>query len=304
MVLPALIFIAAALATYGVTMLVTPTRLEKRVRSLTVVEEEATPRWREKMSDVVGPFANLSTPSGEWDLSPLRLKFFQAGLRSDEARLIYFGCKSILPLFFAGGAFVALRFAGGYALLQTSFYLILAAMVGCYVPNIYLFLRIRRRKREILDNFADTADLMLVCVEAGMGLDAALSKVANEMRITSVVMAEELHLTNLEVRAGGSREKSLRNLTLRTGVEEIGTFSAMLIQADKFGTSVGDSLRVFSEDLRGKRQIRAEETAAKIPTKMLFPLVLCVFPSILMVILGPAIIQIIRTLLPSIAGTN
>jgi tight adherence protein C len=145
---------------------------------------------------------------------------------------------------------------------------------------------------------------MLVCIEAGLGLDAALSKVGDEIRRKSVGLAEELHLTNLEMRAGGTREKSLRNLALRTGVEEVGTFSTMLTQADKFGTSIGDSLRVFSDDLRHKRQVRAEERAAKVPTKMLFPLVICIFPAIIMVILGPAIIQVFRTMLPMLAGGN
>jgi tight adherence protein C len=141
-----------------------------------------------------------------------------------------------------------------------------------------------------------------VCIEAGLGLDAALSKVAEEIRLQSVALAEELHLTNLEMRAGGTREQSLHNLALRTGVEEVGTFATMLTQADRFGTSIGDSLRVFSDDLRHKRQTRAEEAAAKIPTKMLFPLVLFIFPSIIMVILGPAIIQVIRTVVPMLSG--
>ncbi len=118
----------------------------------------------------------------------------------------------------------------------------------------------------------------------------------------SVALAEELHLTNLEMRAGGTRETSLRNLALRTGVNEIGTFAAMLTQADKFGTSIGESLRVFSDDLRHKRQVRAEEMAAKVPTKMLFPLVVCIFPALIMVIMGPAAIQIIRTVLPMLTG--
>jgi tight adherence protein C len=143
---------------------------------------------------------------------------------------------------------------------------------------------------------------MLVCIEAGLGLDAALTRVAEEIRIKSVALAEEIHLTNLEMRAGASREKSLRNLALRTGVEEVGIFAVMLTQADKFGTSVGESLRVFSDDLRHKRQIRAEELAAKIPTKMLFPLVVFIFPSICMVVLGPAVIRIIRTVLPLIGN--
>jgi tight adherence protein C len=118
------------------------------------------------------------------------------------------------------------------------------------------------------------------------------------MRRKSVALAEELHLTTLEMRAGGSREKALRNLAVRTGVEETNTFATMLTQADRFGTSIGESLRVFSEDLRHKRMMRAEEIAAKVPTKMLFPLVLCIFPSIIMVILGPSIIQIARTVMP------
>ena len=137
-----------------------------------------------------------------------------------------------------------------------------------------------------------------------MGLDAALSKVAEEIRIKSQALADELHWTNLEMRAGSSREKTLHNLAARTGVEEIHSFAAMLTQADRFGTSIGDSLRVFSDDLRHKRQMRAEELAAKIPTKMLLPLVLCIFPAIVMVVLGPAVIGIVRTVLPMMAGNG
>jgi tight adherence protein C len=141
-------------------------------------------------------------------------------------------------------------------------------------------------------------------MEAGLGLDAALTKVADEVKRKSLALAEELHLTNLEMRAGASREKALHNLALRTGVDEIATFAAMLTQADKFGTSIGDSLRVFSDDLRYKRQMRAEELAAKIPTKMLFPLVVFIFPSIIMVVMGPAVIQIIRTIMPMLNGAK
>ncbi|BEP34621.1 hypothetical protein GmRootV59_15950 [Variovorax sp. V59] len=131
-------------------------------------------------------------------------------------------------------------------------------------------------------------------------LDAALVKVTEEIRVKSEALALELHWTNLEMRAGGTREKSLRNLALRTGVEEIGTFATMLTQAD--GTSIGESLRVFSEDLRHKRQVRAEELAAKVPTKMLLPLVLCIFPCISMVILTPAAIRVIRIIAPMLSG--
>jgi tight adherence protein C len=186
--------------------------------------------------------------------------------------------------------------------LTLMFYVMLFALIGCYLPNLVLRFLARRRQREIFDNFPDASDLLLVCIEAGLGLDAGLTKVADEIKRKSVALAEEVHLTNLEMRAGATREKALRNLAVRTGVDEIGTFATMLTQADKFGTSIGESLRVFSDDLRYKRQVRAEEKAAKVPTKMLFPLVVCIFPSIIMVIMGPAAIQVIRTIAPMLNG--
>ena len=158
------------------------------------------------------------------------------------------------------------------------------------------------RQREIFETFPDALDLMTVCVESGLGLDAALAKVTEEMRLKSIPLAEELHLVNLELRAGSTREKALRNLALRTGVDEVNTFVTMLVQADRFGTSIGDSLRVFSDELRTKRRLRAEEMAAKIPLKLLFPLVFCIFPSLMLVLLGPAFIQVYRILLPTMAG--
>lgn len=299
MVLPILIFITVTLGLAGLFMLATPTKTQQRLRMLSDPEEKSN--WIKSAVHLVGPFAKLSAPEGDWEKSPLRIRFINAGIRHPEAQLIYFGIKSLLPLLFAGVAFMGLRVATELTGLTFIVWLMMAALLGCYLPNFYLSWRIKERKREIFENFPDAADLMLVCVEAGLGLDAGLNKVAEEMKSKSVALAEELHLTNLEMRAGGTREKSLRNLALRTGVEEIGTFATMLTQADKFGTSIGESLRVFSDDLRHKRQTRAEETAAKIPTKMLFPLVVCIFPSIIMVIMGPAAIQVIRTILPMIS---
>lgn len=227
---------------------------------------------------------------------------FNAGIRHPDAYLIYFGLKTLLPLGFAAVAFLMLRAAGSAGGMTMLLWLALAALAGCYLPNALLYLRIRTRRREIFENFPDAADLMLVCVEAGLGLDAGLAKVTEEIQIKSRALAQELHWTNLEMRAGGTREKSLRNLALRTGVEEIGTFATMLTQADRFGTSIGESLRVFSDDLRHKRQVRAEELAAKVPTKMLLPLVLCIFPCISLVILTPAAIRVIRMIGPMLTG--
>lgn len=300
LIIPALIFLAVTLGLIGIFFWLTPTKMDQRLQTLH--DPVLKYQWTETVVNLIGPFAKLSSPTGDWDASPLRIKFINAGIRHSDAQLIYFGAKTLLPLIFAAVAFFSLRAFSLYAGLTFIFYLMLSAMIGCYLPNISLSLMIKSRKREIFENFPDASDLMLVCIEAGLGLDAALAKVTEEIRMKSLALAEELHLTNLEMRAGSTREKSLRNLALRTGVEEIGTFATMLTQADKFGTSIGESLRVFSDDLRHKRQIRAEEMAAKVPTKMLFPLVVCIFPSIIMVIMGPAAIQVIRTILPMLNG--
>lgn len=300
LILPILIFLAVTLGLAGLYLLLAPSRTQQRLQAIANPGEKSN--WVEAAVNIVGPFAKLSAPEDDWDTSALRISFINAGIRHPDARLVFFGAKSLLPLLFAGIAFLMLRTAGQYEGLALLMLVLLPALIGCYLPNFLLHWKIRNRKREIFENFPDASDLMLVCVEAGLGLDAGLAKVADEIRIKSLALAEELHLTNLEMRAGGTREKSLRNLALRTGVEEVGIFATMLTQADKFGTSIGESLRVFSDDLRHKRQTRAEELAAKVPTKMLFPLVVCIFPSIIMVIMGPAAIRVLRTILPMISG--
>ena len=299
LVLSSLIFLALTLAGAGFFLWVTPTRAEQRLQVIAGPREKSN--WTETIVKVAGPLARLSAPDGDWENSLLRMRFLHAGIRSPDARLVFFGAKTLLPLALAGLTYMMLRAMNQTGSLTLIFYVLLAALIGCYLPNLVVFLIIRSRQREIFENFPDASDLMLVCVEAGLGLDASLTRVADEIRRKSAALAEELHLTNLEIRAGGTREKSLRNLALRTGVEEVGTFATMLTQADKFGTSIGDSLRVFSDDLRHKRQIRAEESAAKVPTKLLIPLVTCIFPAVIMVILGPAVIQIVRTILPMLS---
>jgi len=300
MLFPILVFFAVSLAIGGLSMWLLPTRTEQRLQA--VAQPAGKSPWAETVVKLVGPFAQLSSPTGDGETSPLRVRFLNAGIRYPDAHLVYFGMKTLLPLGFAGLAFLVLRAAGSDGGTKMLLWLAVAALIGCYLPNAVLYLRIRSRKREIFENFPDAADLMLVCVEAGLGLDAGLVKVTDEMRVKSVALAQELHWTNLEMRAGNTREKSLRNLALRTGVEEIGTFATMLTQADRFGTSIGESLRVFSDDLRHKRQVRAEELAAKVPTKMLLPLVLCIFPCVSMVILTPAAIRIVRIIMPMLNG--
>jgi tight adherence protein C len=150
------------------------------------------------------------------------------------------------------------------------------------------------RQRELLNHFPDAIDLLMVCVEAGLGLDAALARVTDELKIKWPTLADELRLVNLELRAGGTRQQALRNLALRTGLEELNTLVAMLVQAERFGTSIGDSLRIYSSELRARRRARAEEAAAKIATKLLFPLIFCLFPALMFVLIGPGAIGIYR----------
>lgn len=301
--LAALVFVTVTSAIAAAFFWFVPTRAEKRLRAETAPVAR-DPRWTETVVKLAGPLSRLSAPDGDWENSRLRLRFINAGLRGGEARLLFYGAKTALPLAMAGLAYFLLRVTNQSYGVTLLFYVLLAALIGVYLPNFVLWMFVRRRKRDIFENFPDAADLMLVCMEAGLGLDSALTKVADEVKHKSVPLAEELHLTNLEMRAGATRDKALHDLALRTGVEEVGTFASMLTQADKFGTSIGDSLRVFSDDLRYKRQVRAEEQAAKVPTKMLFPLVFFIFPSIIMVIMGPAAIQIIRTIMPMLNGTS
>jgi tight adherence protein C len=154
----------------------------------------------------------------------------------------------------------------------------------------------------MLEGFPDALDLMVVCVEAGMGLDAAINRVGEEMKLRNAVVSEEFRLMGLELRAGKLRRDALRNLGIRTGLDDVKSLMTLLIQTDKFGTSVAQALRVHSDSMRTKRYQKAEEIAAKLPVKLVFPLILFIFPSLFVVIIGPAVIRIFRVLLPALGG--
>jgi tight adherence protein C len=293
-VFPLLIFLAVSAAALGLFLL-WPSALQRRVQQLARPLPGAI-AWSRHAARVARPLARLSAPQGPWEQSPLRLMFLQAGIARPDARLYYFAAKTVLPFAAAAAAFAAMP--GREGLLQQLLAVGVAALCGLYAPNWVVQSLRRRRQREIFEHFPDATDLLLVCMEAGLGMDSALNRVAQEIGLSSRALAHELHLTNLELRAGASREQALRHLALRTGVQEIASFALMLKQADRLGTSIGDSLRVYSDELRHKRMVRAEELAARVPTKMLLPLVLCIFPSIILVVMGPAAIQIVRTLMP------
>jgi tight adherence protein C len=302
-----IIFVTATGVAMALLLPIAVSREKKRLGAIVdatgYAENKAHAHWSETIVKLASPLAKLSLPADGWEKSPLRLRFIRAGYRGDAAIALYFGSKTLLAVVFPTLVYLYLIVAGDN--LKTGMLLLVllsAATIGYYLPNVLLSKLVFVRQREIFETFPDAADLLLVCVEAGLGLDAALIKVTEEIRIKSLALSQELHLVNLELRAGSSRDKALRNLALRTGVEEVNTFVTMLVQADRFGTSIGDSLRVFSDELRTKRKLRAEEMAAKIPLKLLFPLVFCIFPSLLCVLLGPAFIQVYRILIPALSG--
>ncbi|EEG09814.1 type II secretion system F family protein [Pseudogulbenkiania ferrooxidans] len=302
-----IIFVAVFGVALTISMQIAPNRVKARLDKIseteTPIDSDSASAWVAKAVKIATPLAKLSVPAEGWETSPIRIRFMNAGYRGQSAVPLFFGAKTFLALLFPTILFLYLGLTGGHK-DGTNFllFMLLAAGIGYYLPNILLSRRVENRQREIFNNFPDAIDLLLVCVEAGLGLDAALLKVGEEMRIKSPILADELHLVNLELRAGSTKERALRNLAIRTGVQEVDTLVAMLIQSDRFGTSIGESLRVHADDLRTKRRLRAEEAAAKIPLKLLFPLIFCIFPALLLVLLGPAFIQIYRVLLPTLGG--
>ena len=172
-------------------------------------------------------------------------------------------------------------------------------MLGFYLPTMFIAIRQSARHDAVLTSLPDALDLLVICVEAGLGVAAALQRVAVEMRIASPVLAGELVLVNQEMQTGISRTDALRNLAERTGVDEVYSLVAMLIQTDRLGTSVGQALRAHADSMRTKRRQRAEQLARKATVKLAFPLVLLIFPALLLVLLGPAAIQLMRALTAS-----
>jgi tight adherence protein C len=269
-----------------------------------ITNGESTP-WIARIIKLSGPLAYLSLPKEGWENSALRTRFMNAGFRNASAPVIYFTAKTALAIFLPLLAFFILSSSSAkYGSNILLLWLLGSAAIGYYLPNILLKNIIVRRQREIFEAFPDALDLMTVCVEAGLAMDAALARVSAEIGLKSEVLSDELNLVTLELRAGSSKEKALRNLALRTGVEDVDALVAMLIQSERFGTSIAASLRVQSDQLRTKRRQRAEEQAAKIALKLLFPLIFCIFPSLLVVLMGPAFIQIMRVLLPTMSGTQ
>ncbi len=222
----------------------------------------------------------------------MRARLLHAGYRKPGALYIYLGTRVLLAVGLFALVLVSWPLAGvagGRVVLGP----MMAAAAGWMMPRLILSRRIKKRHNVMQKALPDTLDLMVICVEAGLGLNQALIRVSEEMESLSGPMSEELQITNLEIRAGTPREEALRNMGDRTNVADLRQLVAMLIQTDRFGTSIAQALRVQADNLRTARRQRAEEAAAKTTIKMIFPLVLFIFPAMFVVILGPAVFHIV-----------
>ncbi|MGE5469751.1 MAG: type II secretion system F family protein [Bacteroidota bacterium] len=301
----ALVFMSVfGLAVWGMFALA-PNAARDRLHALvpTSGRRPASTSWVERVLGLTARFGSLSIPEEGWEQSGIRTRFMNAGIRSASAPMLYFGAKTSLAIGLPVLAYLGLALFGSkMGLNGMLLVLLMVAAIGYYLPNMVLSRWVQRRQREVFETFPDALDLMIVCIEAGLGIEVALNRVAEDIAHKSEALSDELRLVGLELRAGSNREHALRNLALRTGVEEVDTWVTMIIQADRFGTSIAAALRIHSEMLRTKRRQRAEEAAAKIALKLLFPLIFCIFPSLMLVLLGPAFIQIHHVLLPTLAG--
>ena len=297
MYLPVLAFVFGSLLVGALALMFMPSKagaIDRRLEELmlTPEAEERKPR----MQSLVALFKRIGekVPRSPKEMGPLRLRLTQAGYRREEALTIFFGIRVL----FALGLFM---FFSTSIVAKPNMTMALAGLGAGYVlPGMLLARLAKRRAHKIQLSLADALDLLVVSVEAGLGLDQAMTRVGTELAFAYPDLSDELKLINLELRAGKPRAEALRNLADRTGVDDLSSLVTMLIQTDKFGTSVAQSLRVYSETLRTKRRQRAEEAAAKTGVKMVFPLVFCIFPAVWIVTIGPAAIRFMTVLFPMI----
>lgn len=268
---------------------------QRRNRRLVSIDTESKPD--QKASGLVQSLSKLSLPEDGWQNSDLRLRFVRAGFTDRSVLQIYFAAKTSLafglPVVVAGTLYVI---SPGVPPLEVLMYALISLAIGYFLPDLFLRFRTTQRSDEIQRALPDLMDLLVVCVEAGLGLESALTRVSRDIGRNSPALGQELFLTTLEMRAGAGRIAALKNMALRVNLEDLDGLISMLVQSDKFGTSLADALRIHADNTRIRRTQRAEEYAAKIPVKILFPLILFIFPALMIVLGGPAIIRLIQAL--------
>ncbi len=298
-------FVTGTFFVYGILHYVGNRRLVKERFKKTAAAEMPLYRHgdsslKKRFIEWVSSFGKLAMKEQQ-DISQLRMALIQAGFRHPKGTAIYFGIRALaaftLPLpYLLANAMQGVMSSGNLGVC-----LLLAAM-GFYLPPLLLRVMTRRRQDRIDRALPDVLDLMIVCMEAGLSLLGTINRVADEVKPISMDLYKELHLTNAELRAGIPREQALRNMEERTGVQNVKALVSMMIQSDRLGTSISHALRIHAAFLRTQRSQRAEEKAAKLPVKILFPMLLFIFPAVFIVVLGPAAIHIIQSSVFKVGG--
>lgn len=242
----------------------------------------------------VRPFARFLMPTNARERDVMDQRFVKAGLSSPNAMPAFYGIKALGALAMLTLWTMSESMLPKLTTSQVVFYSALCTFIGVMLPNFVLNRLIERRQRALRNAFPDALDLLVVCIESGLGLVAALQRVAGELQVSHPELAAELSRINAEIGAGMERDQALRNLADRTGLDDIRGLVGLLVHSMRFGTSIADALRVYSEEFRDKRMQRAEEIAATLGTKMIFPLIFCFFPSFFLVAVGPAVIRVIQ----------
>lgn len=294
LLLAIVLFLTVALAvfSFGAAAYAPSSVLGSRLRALgwQKTQQQEKPAFKERLEQALDPLSR-ALPLSPSEVSRTRAWLIQAGYRDPRHLTMYVGSRALLALV----GLLAVIAATGF----DSVILMVSVTAFCFfLPRFVLKRMIRDRQRRITLALPDALDLTVICVEAGLALDQAMMRVGEDLHHAHPDLSDEFHLVNLEMRAGKPRVEALRNLTERTGVDDVRALVGTLVQTDRFGTSVAQALRVHSDSLRTERRQRAEEQAAKTTIKMVIPLVIFVLPSIIFVTLGPAVIQLIRTLLP------
>jgi tight adherence protein C len=303
--IPLLVFAGIVLGIWAVLSMISQRnsraqeRLARLSRPTSLAEIEEPNKKVERFKGLMQTAKALSSPlmpQSELEQSNLKLKLANAGFRSDAAPMVYSGIRfaSLLGFLLLGLALVVP--SQGLNLRSLKWILLITA-VGFYLPSIILWYLRSQRQQAIFLTLPDALDLLVVCVESGLGLDAALRKVCDEMSEHAKVICEEFSLANFQLQMGRPRREVLHDLGVRTGVDDVRSLAAILIQADRFGSSIAQALRVQSDSMRTRRKQIAEEKAAKTAVQLIFPLVLFIFPGIFVVLVGPAAISIARNML-------
>jgi tight adherence protein C len=295
LILAILVFVTVVLVVFSfAAAAVAPSSvLGARLRALgsqQTPQAENKPALRERLEQALSPLSK-AIPLSPADVSRTRGWLVQAGFRDARHVTYYFGSRVAL-------AFLGLAGVVSFSGFNSLFMLAGVTGLGFFIPRFALKRMIKDRQQRIRLGLADALDLTVICVEAGLALDQALMRVGRDLHYAHADLSDEFHLVNLEMRAGKPRAEALRNLVIRTGVDDIRALVATLIQTDRFGTSIAQALRVHSDSLRTERRQRAEEQAAKTTIKMVPPLVVFILPSIIFVTIGPAVIELIRELGP------